>query len=229
MIFVNFRFDFIAFLFNNSKSKTAQNKFSQAASMNLPLEQIFIWLASYKYLALFPLALVEGPIVTVIMGFFSSLGFINLLFAFLIIVAGDLTGDGFFYILGRKGGKKFIQRWGRFLGVKESQVESLEKNFTERGGRILIIGKILHGVGGAFLLAAGLAKMPFDKFLFFNLLATLVKSSLLIALGFYFGQAFNLINFYLGRIALITVAATAIFLLIYFLYFRKKRDDDLIK
>ena len=64
----------------------------------LSFDQSILWLVHYKYLALFPLTRVEGPIITVIMGFFSSLGYINFFFAYAIIVVGDLVGDAFHYL-----------------------------------------------------------------------------------------------------------------------------------
>jgi len=45
------------------------------------LLQIVNWLLAYKYLLLFPIAVIAGPIITVIGGFLSSLGYFN---AFLV-------------------------------------------------------------------------------------------------------------------------------------------------
>ncbi len=196
--------------------------------MLFSFDQAIPWLTSYKYVALFPLAVIEGPIITVIAGFFSSLGFINFFLAYLIIVTGDLAGDILHYVLGRFGGRKFIDRWGRYLGVGERQVESLEKQFAKRGSKLLFIGKMSHGVGGAFLVAAGIIKMPFDKFMLSNLLATLVKSMILLLIGFYFGQAYVTIGSYLEKITVIAIGAVVVFLLIYFFYLRKRANNTLV-
>ena len=194
--------------------------------MIFSFSQITAWLLHYKYFALFPLAVAEGPIITVITGFFSSLGYINFFLAYGVIVAGDLAGDVVHYWVGRFGGRKFIDKWGRYIGVGKNQVDSLERQFTRRGNKLLFIGKMSHGIGGAFLIAAGIIKMPLDKFLFSNLLATLVKSMILLVIGFYFGQAFELINSYLGKITIISFAIAALAAIIYFLYFKKKPDNS---
>lgn len=196
--------------------------------MIFSIDQILQWLEHYKYLALFPLAVAEGPIVTVVTGFFSSLGYINFFIAYLILVAGDLVGDMIHYFIGWIGGERFIARWGRYIGVGKAQVESLEKQFAKRGDKLLFIGKMSHGIGGAFLIAAGIIKMPFGKFLSSNFLATLIKSFILLLIGFYFGHAFRVINSYLQKIALISIGALVLFGLIYFFYLRKKRNDDSI-
>lgn len=192
--------------------------------MTFNFGQITPWLFHYKYFALFPLAVLEGPIITIIAGFFSSLGFINFFGAYAVIVAGDLAGDVLYYVAGRVGGRRFIDKWGRYLGVGERQVESLEKQFSQRGDKLLFIGKMSHGVGGAFLVAAGIIKMPFNKFLSANFLATLLKSMLLLLVGFYFGQAYATINSYLEKITVITVGLALVLAAVYFFYFRKKKN-----
>lgn len=188
----------------------------------MSLDQVLLWLTQYKYFALFPLAVAEGPIITVIAGFFSSLNYLNFWLAYVIIIAGDLAGDAVHYSFGRWGGRNFINRWGKYFGVGPGQIEIIEKQFAERGDKLLFIGKMLQGVGGAFLIAAGLIKMPFGKFIFANTLATFVKSFLLLLLGFYFGYALSTINTYLERISFITLGAALFAALIYFFYFRKK-------
>lgn len=195
--------------------------------MNLVLSQITSWLFQYKYFALFPLAVFEGPIITIITGFFSSLGYINFFGAYFVIVAGDLVGDVLHYAFGRYGGRKFIDKWGRFIGVGEREVGSLEKQYEKRGQKLLFIGKMTHGVGGAFLIAAGVIKMPFDKYIFSNFLATLIKSMILLIVGYYFGQAFTAINSYLEKIAVLSIAITVTMAVAYILYHRQKTKKEL--
>ena len=187
-----------------------------------PLQQILLWLSAYKYFALFPLAVAEGPIITVIAGFFASLGYLNFWFAYIIIVIGDLAGDAVHYSFGRWGGRKFINRWGKYLGAGPGQIETIKKQFDKRGDKLLFIGKMSHGIGGAFLIAAGLIKMPFDKFIFANMLATLIKSLVLLLLGFYFGHALTTINNYLEKFSFISIGAAIFAFLIYFFYFGKR-------
>ncbi len=52
---------------------------------------------------LFPLATVEGPIVTVLAAYLARLGHLNLALIYVIVVAADLFGDGIVYWIGRIG------------------------------------------------------------------------------------------------------------------------------
>jgi len=60
------------------------------------MDYAFSLLLTYKYLILIPLAVVEGPIITVIAGFLITLGYMNIFLVYLIVIAGDLAGDYFF-------------------------------------------------------------------------------------------------------------------------------------
>ena len=193
----------------------------------LSLAQAAAWLIQYKYFALFPLAVIEGPIITVIAGFFASLGYINFFLAYGVVVAGDLVGDAFLYGIGRFGGRKFVDRWGRFIGVREKEIASVENQFQKRSAKILFIGKLLHGVGGTFLIAAGMVRMPFGQYIFYNFLATLVKSFILLLIGFFFGSAFASINSTLEKIGLFSIAIATLTLIIYFFYARKKENLEI--
>jgi membrane-associated protein len=189
-------------------------------------DQIIPWLLHYKYLALFPLTVVEGPIITVVTGFFASLGYINFFIAYIVIVAGDLVGDVLHYLFGRIGGRKVVDRWGKFFGVHQGHIDALEKQYAIRGSKLLFLGKMSHGVGGAFLIGAGIIKMPFDKFFFSNMLATFIKSLILLLVGFYFGHAYKLINSILEKIALATIAIFILSTIAYFFYVKRNGDNN---
>lgn len=183
----------------------------------MSLQEIIILLIAHKYLLLFPFTVIEGPIVTIIAGFLSSLGYLNAFIAYGIIVIGDIVGDCLYYALGYYGGQKFVGRWGRFLRITQENVESLEEHFKNHSGKTLIIGKFTHAVGAVVLVAAGMAKMPLWKFIWYNFIATLPKSLILLLIGFYFGETYNRISKYLDYTAIGTISLAVIFIVIYFI------------
>ncbi|MGD0976906.1 MAG: DedA family protein [Minisyncoccia bacterium] len=189
----------------------------------------FSWLLKYRYLAIFPIAVFEGPILTVIVGFLASLGIFNLLISYTVIVLGDLTGDSLHYAVGRYGGRKFIEKWGRYVGLSFEKIEPIERQFEKRGNTLLFWGKAMHGLGGAFLIAAGLIHMPFRKFILSNFWPTLLKSAILLMVGFFFGQSITHIKSILDFIAYAVAGAVALAVAIYFFYVRGKTKTDELK
>jgi len=181
------------------------------------LQQIILLLTAHKYLFLFPVVVVEGPIITVIAGFLSSLGFLNIFIAYAVIVVGDIVGDIMFYAIGYYGRQKFVNRWGRFLGITSERVERLEKHFEKHTGKTLIVVKLSQGIGAVVLVAAGIARVPFRKFVWYNFIPTLPKSLILILIGYYSGESYVKISSYLDYAAIGTVIAAVIFIVIYFM------------
>lgn len=169
------------------------------------LEQAVSLLIGYRYFILVPIAILEGPIITIITGFLTSLGYFNFFIAYVVIVASDLIGDIAYYLLGYYGGKKFIRRYSTFLRITPERIEQLEKHFEKHTPRTLFIGKLLHGFGAVVLLAAGVAKVPFKHYVWYSLMPTLPKSLILLLIGFYFGKAYVRIDGYLSYISLGTL------------------------
>lgn len=190
------------------------------------LNSLIDWLTHYGYWVVFPLVVVEGPIITVITGSLVSFGIFNFAVAYIVIMVADLSGDSAYYAIGRYGGQKFIQKWGRFLGLKPETALNLKKHFDNKGGRTLMLGKISHGIGGIFLVAAGLAEMPFLKFIWYNFLATLVKSLALLLLGFYFGQAIIKINSIFDFIASVLICLFIAAIIVYFSFYYKNDQPN---
>lgn len=152
------------------------------------INQIFDLLYTYSYLVLFPLVVVEGPVVTIIAGFLVSLGFMDFIPTYLTVIAGDLTGDFLYYSAGRWWLNGAYKKVLSFFGINLNFVHKLEKALKENKGPVLFFGKLSHAIGGIILFAAGSAGIPLKDFLEFNFLATLPKSLILIAVGYYFGS-----------------------------------------
>lgn len=190
--------------------------------MNGSLPVLMALLFQYRYYILFPAAVIEGPITAVIGGFFASLGILNAWLVYLFLILGDLVGDSFLYLMGRFGKRTFLTRYGRYVGMTPEREERLEARFAHRPWKPFLIGKTVSGAGSAILFAAGAVRMSYVRFFLLSFLITAVKSLILLAIGYYFGQFYYQINNILLYIAL----GFTLILLIYFLHvWRKERKD----
>ncbi len=191
----------------------------------LALPQVLPWLIQYRYLLLFPIVVAEGPIVTVIAGFLVSLGYLDFPLTYTVAVMADLLGDSLYYFIGRLGAKRVADGWGQVLGISWDQIEKLKRHFERHVGKTLLLGKLTQGAGGLILVAAGAAEVPYPAFLWFNLLATLPKSLVLLLVGFYFGHAYRSIGTYLNIAALITIGVVVLAGLGYVFYGLRRRRN----
>ncbi len=174
------------------------------------LNQIVVWLIHYKYLVIFPFAVLEGPIITIISGFLASIGQLNFWLALFVVIMGDLVGDTLYYCLGRFGREKFIIRFGKYLGLTEARVEQMERHFQTHPWKTFTFGKFAHGTGSLILVASGLARVPYFEFLGYNIPTTLANSSILIIIGFFFGHAYTQIDSYLKYYSIIIVVVLVV-------------------
>ena len=188
--------------------------------INLPA--ILNLLMVYKYLIIFPISILEGPIITILSGLLVSLGSVNVYMVFLTLIAGDLVGDMIYYIIGRFGRKHFIHRWGHLIGITEDKIIHLEDRFKKHEISILLIGKT-QPIGSVALATAGFVKMPFIKFMSINLIGTIIKTIIFLIIGFYFGKAYMTIDNYLTRGGIIALFVLVIGVVIYKFNYVKKQ------
>lgn len=162
-----------------------------------------------------PMAVIEGPIVTVIAAYLAKLGYMTLLGVYLVCVMGDLIGDGLYYWIGRAGPAILPERWLARMGMTEARQLALEGHFAKSGPRTLLIGKWTHSAGLPVMLASGAARMPFGKYMWWNFLGTIPKTAVFTAIGWFVGSAYSAIDTWIWRASLgaVIVVAIAAFLI----------------
>ena len=130
----------------------------------MSLDQIVQLVIQFKYIILYPIAVLEGPIISIIAGFLVSKGYLGFIITYLLLMAGDLTGDIFYYGVGRWGGRKLIDRWGPRLGLNPKRMAKVDDHFLRHGGKTLLFGKWTQTVGAPILVTAGAIRMPLGKY-----------------------------------------------------------------
>ena len=185
----------------------------------MTLREIIRFFIKYKYQAIFPIAVAEGPIITIISGFLVSRGFLSLLPALLVVFSGDVISDSVFHFLGKWG--RIVMKYLSFVHVSEEKIERLENQFAYAPWKTMMVAKVSYGLGTVFMIATGACKMPVRDFFKYILSLDFIRSSILLAIGFYFGRA----ALHIGPTAIKYYVATVIILLptIYFIYQKKFR------
>jgi membrane-associated protein len=180
---------------------------------NSPAE-LLILLEKYKYLLIFPIMVLEGPIITVISGFLVSLGKLDIYYAYPLLVIGDFLGDILHYGFGKYFNKfSFFQKALIFLGYDDERERMIEEHFRKHSGKTLIASKVSHGIGGFVQIVAGMINVDFVEFMKYSLLGTIPKILILFLLGYYLGSSYVRIDTYFDYTALFSIFALVIVLL----------------
>lgn len=154
------------------------------------------WGIAHGYWFMFIVAVIEGPILGVVCGLLIRLGYFHFWTIYLILMAGDLTGDIIWYQIGRFGVRRFIKRFGHFFSLDEKNVAVIEGAFRRHETKTLIISKITAGFGFSLitLMTAGSIGIPFKKYMTINFLGQFFWSGFVITVGYFFGQFYQTID-----------------------------------
>ncbi len=168
-------------------------------------EAVIAWLLEYRYFIIFPLTIIEGPILMIICGFLLKLGYFSFLPLYLVLMAGDLIGDIIWYGIGYHWAHPFIKKYGYIVSITEEIFQKVEDVFRRHQNKILFISKITMGFGFALvtLMAAGAIKIDFKKYMIFNTVGQFVWTGFLIYIGYSFGNLYLTIDKTFREIALI--------------------------
>jgi len=174
------------------------------------VETLVLLITKYGYFILFPISVLEGPIITIIAGFLSSLGIMNVFIAYAVVMAGDVVGDSGLYWIGRGGGN-FISR---YFQKHAEKIEKVREYFTTHQRKAIALSKLFHGIGITGLLAAGSLKVPYKRYITICFLTTAAQSIVLITIGVLFGHAYIQLNRYLNYYAAATIVVGLIIIFV---------------
>jgi membrane protein DedA with SNARE-associated domain len=181
----------------------------------------------YKYAAIFPIAVAEGPIITIISGFLVSRHILSFLPALFVVFFGDAISDTIFYIIGRQG-RNFIHRL-KFLKVSDERIAKMEAQYERSPWKTMLVAKVSYGLGTVFMLSAGLSRMSLSMFFESAFVLNALRSLALLSIGYYFGR----IALRLGPIYLeyYTIAVILLVPLIYLLVkmIKKRKAKEIAK
>ena len=110
--------------------------------------------------------------------------------AALVAGAGAVAGDSVGYWVGRKFGHQLLSRIPDRL-LKPESVHKTIDFIAKRGGAGVFVGRFTTALRVLVPGAAGMAAMPYSKFLFFNVLGGLAWAGLYTALGYVAGVNYS--------------------------------------
>jgi membrane protein DedA with SNARE-associated domain len=112
-----------------------------------------------------------------------------------VIVAGTLgsmTGNVLWFLLARwvseHGLRRFVERHGRWLTMDWRDVEKAQLLFDRHGGGIVFTARLLPAVRTFVSIPAGIAHMPFGRFLAWSTAGTLIFCAAFTSAGYLAGS-----------------------------------------
>lgn len=142
--------------------------------------------------------LVPGEVTLLIAGLLASQGMLELWGLMMAAATGAILGDSAGYWIGRAGGIKVIRRYGKYFFFKEKYLKTTEGYFKAHGGKTVLFGRFIGVVRAFGPVVAGISRMPYGRFLAYDVAGAILSVTLILVLGFFFGESWRLVSDVLG-------------------------------
>src|SRR5919112_373721 len=189
------------------------------------MDQILPLISHYGYLVILFGVMAEstgvplpGETILLASGFLVQQGHLDLGDAIVFGILGVVIGDQIGYWVGREGGRPFVLRWGRYLLITPQRLARAEAFFARHGGKAVFLARFFSGLRVFRALVAGISRMRWVTFLFYNALGGAVWATAVVLLGYFLGSSIGLVEQWLGRATLVLGALLAVVVLFYLAY-----------
>ncbi len=149
----------------------------------------------------------------VIMPFSGYLVFQGTLVLWLVVLAGAIgcvLGSLVAYAVGAWGGRRLVERYGKYVLVSRRDLDLADRWFREHGGIIVFVGRLLPVVRTFIAFPAGVARMPIWRFCLYTFLGSLIWCALLAWIGVKLGQHWDTLGSWFHRFDALILAALLI-------------------
>jgi membrane-associated protein len=120
-------------------------------------------------------------------GTFAALGSINIWLVYVILLIAAILGDSLNYSIGKFIGPKVFKKKDSKI-FKKAYIDKTEKFYEKYGPKAIVIARFVPIVRTFAPFIAGVGKMEYSKFLFYNVFGGFIWVTLLLFLGFFFGN-----------------------------------------
>ncbi len=182
----------------------------------MAIEILITWavqiMASLGYMGLFLLMILESMIFPIpseavmpFAGFLVANGTFTFWKVFLFANLGTLVGSLISYYIGLKGGRLFLEKYGKYFLVHKDDVAWSESFFQKNGEKAIFIARLIPVVRHVISVPAGIAKMNFKRFILYTLLGGIVWNTFLLFVGIKLEKHWTVISEYTKTLDVIVV------------------------
>jgi len=158
-------------------------------------------------------------------GFAASKG--QLLLSGVIIAGsiGSLVAAALLYWVGRKIPNQnifnWVDRYGKYLFIKSEDVKKALDWFEKYGHRVVFFGRMVPAVRSLISIPAGMSHMPFWKFMLYSSVGTIIWTTFLACVGYYFGNNIELMQQIFSRVGYVII--TIVLILVAYFFYKKSK------
>ena len=204
-----------------SRTPSDDRKDNDSASAIVSSDTVPVWLtdlfARYGYFVIFFGVLLENAGVpvpgetTLLAGAaLARFGHLSLPWVVVIATAGAVLGDNIGFLIGRRGGRVLIERYGLGFGLTAPRLEKFDAFFARHGAKTVFIARFVTGLRVVGAVLAGASTLPWSTFLIFNATGAVAWAATFGAVGYMLGYSWETIERWIGHLGLIFLIVIAV-------------------
>ncbi|MGC8668148.1 MAG: DedA family protein [Chthonomonadales bacterium] len=136
----------------------------------------------YPVLAL--LVMLEGPAATLLGASAAAIGFMRPIPVFITAASANMASDALWYHLGRLGKAEWMVDHARWLGLAPARVQLMQRKIRRNGVRMLFVAKLTLVFSVPALVAAGVCRVSYRRWLPYGIAAEALWTGTLVTLGY---------------------------------------------
>ena len=123
-------------------------------------------------------------------GTLAAAGYFNVYLLAVLFFVRDVGLDGLYYAMGYYGSRsRLVQKLRKKLGITDDHLAEVGELWKKHPGKTMFLGKLSYGIASAFIVVAGVVKMPLRLFFGYGVLVVVTQYGTLLVLGYFFGSA----------------------------------------
>ena len=197
--------------------------------------QIFLsFIASWGYFAVAVLMAAENACIPIpselILGFAGYLifaGHMSFEGALAAGMVGGLLGSVFSYEVGARGGRPFVEKYGKYFLIKKSHVDTAQDWFDRYGLKAVFFSRMLPVIRTFISLPAGFARVDTKRFFVYTIAGSLPWTAAILYAGMMLGENGTDLMEYGHEASIVFVICSVLVIAYFYLQWRKIKKRHL--
>jgi len=166
---------------------------------------------------------IPSEVIMPLSGYLAWKGTLSLVGVILAGALGSMVGSLAAYYVGLRLGRPFIVRYGRYILLRESDLDTAERWFARYGGKATFIARLVPVVRTFISLPAGIAKMDVKRFTLYSFVGSVPWCAFLAYVGYVLEDRWRVVFERYGHYVDLAVIVGAVLLIAYIFLSHRKR------
>lgn len=131
---------------------------------------------------------IPGETTLIAAAVFAGIGQLNIFVVILVAVLAAVIGDNIAFAIGDFGGKRLINRFGKYIFLPPERYKKFEDFFDRNGGKVVIVARFIDGLRQLNGIIAGSSDMKWSRFIVFNFIGAVLWVVTWASIGYFGGS-----------------------------------------